>query len=43
MRQAGAAIERNPLHDRIVGHIVFILTNSEEELAAALDIDEDPN
>lgn len=43
LRRAGKEIERNPLHDRIVGHIVFILTNSEEELAAALDIEEDLN
>jgi hypothetical protein len=40
LRKAGAMLENNPLHDRIIGHIVFILTNSEKKLAAALDAED---
>jgi hypothetical protein len=36
LKQAGANIERTRLHDRIVETLVFILTNSEENLSAAL-------
>lgn len=43
LRHAGAPIERNALHDRILGHIVFILTNREEDLVAALGIEDDLN
>src|SRR5262249_39982574 len=33
-------LERNPLHDRIVSSLVFIFTNTEQDLAAALDADD---
>jgi hypothetical protein len=41
--KAGTAIERNPLHDKIVASMVFILTNSEKDLSSALDSDDDPD
>jgi hypothetical protein len=43
LKQAGAVLEKNPIHDRIVGHIVFILTNSEKNLTAALDAEDQVN
>src|SRR5262249_13070793 len=41
VRNAGAIMERNVLHDRIVATLVFIFTNSEEDLSAALDASDD--
>jgi hypothetical protein len=38
--KAGAKLEKTPLHDRIVASLVFILTNSEENLLAALDAED---
>ena len=42
LRKAGANIEKNPLHDQILASIVFILTNSRENLSAALYAGSDP-
>jgi hypothetical protein len=42
LRKAGAKMENTPLHDRILAHVVFILTNSEENILAALDADDVP-
>jgi hypothetical protein len=43
LKKAGAMLERNPLHDRIVGSLVFIFTNTEQDLAAALDAGDGAN
>ena len=43
VRNAGVRIERTPLHDGIVANLVFIFTNSEENLQAALDADDGVN
>lgn len=40
LRKAGANIERSPVHDSILQTLVFILTNSEESLSAALAADD---
>ena len=41
LRKAGIEVEKTPLHDEIVASVVFILTNSEKSLSAALDADDD--
>lgn len=43
IKKAGAMLERNPLHDRIVANLVFVFTNTEQDLAAALDADDAVN
>jgi hypothetical protein len=43
MRKTGTNIDKNPLHDQILANMVFILTNSEKNLSAALDFDDDHN
>jgi hypothetical protein len=40
LNKAGANIERTGVHDRILETLVFILTNSEESLSAALAADD---
>lgn len=40
LRRAGTTIDKSPLHDQILSNLVFILTNSEKNLAAALDFEE---
>lgn len=40
VRKAGISLEGSPLHDEILANMVFILTNSEASLAAALDFDD---
>jgi len=42
LEKAGASIAREPLHDQIIASLVFILTNSEGNLLAALDADDVP-
>jgi hypothetical protein len=39
-RQEGVIVEKTPLHDRILAIVVFILTNSEENVLAALDAED---
>jgi hypothetical protein len=41
--KAGTKLEKNPLNDRIVASLVFYLTNSEENLLAALDAEDGVN
>lgn len=43
LRKTGTNLDKNPLHDQILANMVFILTNSEENLSAALDFDDDHN
>jgi hypothetical protein len=43
LRKAGINIGRNPLHDQILATVVFILTNNQESLAAALNFEDDRN
>jgi hypothetical protein len=43
IRKAGAIIDKSPLHDRVLSTLVFIFTNSEKDLSAALDADDEPN
>jgi hypothetical protein len=40
LKKAGSILERNPLHDQIASSLVFIFTNTEQDLAAALDADD---
>jgi hypothetical protein len=40
IKAGGINIDRSPLHDRILENLVFILTNSEESLSAALAADD---
>jgi hypothetical protein len=40
LQEGGVHVERTALHDRILETVVFILTNSEESLAAALNADD---
>jgi hypothetical protein len=40
LKKAGVNVERNRLHDRILETVVFILTNTEEDLSAALAADD---
>jgi tetratricopeptide (TPR) repeat protein len=40
LRREGVIIEKTPRHDRILAIVVFMLTNSEENLLAALDADD---
>jgi hypothetical protein len=42
LEKAGTSIARTPLHDGIIATLVFILTNSERDLLAALDADDVP-
>ena len=43
LRKMGRNVAKNPLHDQILANTVFILTNSEESLSAALDFDDGQN
>jgi len=40
LRKTGTKIDKSPLHDQILANLVFILTNSEKNLSAALDFDD---
>jgi hypothetical protein len=40
IESGGRNLERNTIHDRILETLVFILTNTEESLSAALDADD---
>jgi hypothetical protein len=40
IKSAGVNLERSTIHDRILETVVFILTNTEESLSAALAADE---
>jgi hypothetical protein len=43
IRKAGVIIDKSPLHDRILSTLVFIFTNSEKDLSAALDASDELN
>jgi len=39
-RKAGMTVAKSPLHDQLLARLVFIFTNSQEDLAAALDFED---
>src|SRR5262245_19885971 len=43
IRKTGTKIDNTSLHDQVLASMVFILTNSEKNLSAALDFDDDHN
>jgi hypothetical protein len=43
MRKTGLKLDKTPLHDQILANMVFILTNTEESLSAALDFEDAQN
>jgi hypothetical protein len=40
IKSGGMNLERSTIHDRILENLVFVLTNTEEGLSAALDLDD---
>jgi len=43
LRKTGTNMDKNPLHDQILANMVFIFTNSEKSLRAALDFEDAHN